>query len=193
MIQEKDRACKHPLIHILQGVVQKNQYLLEEEESRTDLGEIYLLLAKSFLTLNRLDESLKHANECHQLAKNCKNFSLQAKTLRILGSVHSQKGNHLKSLELLKNSLQLEQKIGDKIGEAYAFFKLGIEEADGEEFNESIEHLQHAVKIFKNLNHKRDAEAVQKELDIILEDINEEKWLDSKIPKKFREKKGIKL
>ncbi|MFX1452016.1 MAG: hypothetical protein ACFFCM_14355, partial [Promethearchaeota archaeon] len=64
------------LIHILQGVVQKNHNLLEKEESKTDLGEIYFLLAKSFLALNRLDESLKQANECHQLAKNCKNFSL---------------------------------------------------------------------------------------------------------------------
>ncbi len=181
------------LIQILESIIQKNRNLLDEEESKTDLGEMYLLFAKSFLALNKLDESLKHANDCLHLAKNCKFFSLQAKTLRILGSIYSQKGNHLKSLELLRKSLQLEQKIGDKIGEAYALFELGIEEADGEELNESIEHLKHAVKIFKNLDREKDAQTVQKELTIILEEMDEDKWLEEKIPKKFREKKGMKL
>ncbi|MHA1297970.1 MAG: tetratricopeptide repeat protein [Candidatus Helarchaeota archaeon] len=173
-------------IQILQEVIQKNRKLLEKEELKTELGEINLLLAKSLLAHKKLDESLNKANECLQLALKSKNYSLQAKILRVLGSVYSQKGNHIKSLDLLRKSLKLEQKIGDKIGESYALFELGLQEADGEEFAESVDHLNRALKIFKTLNLEKEAKKVERELNIIMEEMNESKWLESKIPKKLQ-------
>ncbi|MHA1377401.1 MAG: tetratricopeptide repeat protein [Candidatus Helarchaeota archaeon] len=176
-------------IEILQDLLQRNQDLLKKDEFKKELGDINLLFAESLLALKKFDESLKRANQCLQLAIKSKNFSLQAKTLRVLGSVHSQKGNHIKSLELLRKSLQLEQKIGDKIGEAYALLELGIEEADGDEIKEGAEHLKHALKIFKVLNREKDAKIVEKELNVILEEISEDEWLKNKIPEKIKGKK----
>ena len=157
-----DKKNFQQTIQFLDGVT-KNK-LLEKEQNKKFLGDIDFLYAKTFLALKKLDQALQSANKCMQFAANAKNFSLQSQTLRILGSIQSQKGNHIKSLELLRKSLQLEQKIGDKIGEGNALFELGLEEADGDDYKNSIEHLQHALKIFKKLNHDKEAKNVEKEI-----------------------------
>ena len=145
-------------------------------------------IAQSLFVLKQLDQCHARANECLKLSLELKIFTIQADILRLLGSVESQKGNHLKSLELLRKSLQLQQKIGNKLGEARTLYELGLEEADEEDLELSIEHLQRAVKVFKVLGKNKEVMMVQKELQIILEEKDEDEWLEEKVPKKFREK-----
>ena len=145
-------------------------------------------VAQSLFVLKQLDQCHARANECLKLSLDLKIFTIQADILRILGSVESQKGNHLKSLELLRKSLQLQQKIGNKLGEARTLYELGLEEADEEDVEPSIGHLQRALKIFKALGKTKEVNMVQKELQIIIEEKDEDEWLEEKVPKKFKEK-----
>ncbi len=147
-------------------------------------------IAQSLFVLKKLDQCSSRANECLKLSLELKIFPIQAEILRFLGSVESQKGNHLKSLELLRKSLQLQQKIGDKLGEAGTMFELGMEEVDEEQLEEGIDHLERALKIFKALGKDIEVKIIQNELRIISEEKDEEEWLEKKVPKKFR--KGMK-
>jgi len=145
-------------------------------------------VAQALFVLKQLDRCHARANECLKLSFELKIFTIQADILRLLGSVESQKGNHLKSLELLRKSLQLQQKIGNKLGEARTLYELGLEESDEEDLELSIDHLQRALNIFKALGKNKEVNMVQKELQIILEEKDEDEWLEEKVPKKLREK-----